>query len=327
MTRRVALSVVASLAGAALLAWQTQVAGPRAVARGLLAIGPGFAVILLLSFVRFLCRSVAWHALIDPPIRFRRVLAAMLAGDALGNVTPLGLLASEPAKALYLRHDVDPTRALAALTVENFFYGILSAIYIIIGAAAMLAMFDLPGPLRSIGLVVLASMLIVLCLSGWLAWAKPSLATAIVALVPFRPVKSLAARLVTFEQYAYGPATRDRGRLAAVLASGAGFHALSFVECWFTVWLLTDSSWLAAALVFDSINRVVNVVFKMVPMRAGVDEYGSVLAAGALGISPDLGLALALSRKARLLFWAGIAYGLFVRQGLGERKLEVRSEK
>jgi hypothetical protein len=324
MAGRVALSVVASLAGAALLVWQIQLAGPRAVGRALAAIGPGFAVILLLSFVRFLCRTAAWHALLDAPIRFRRVLAAMLVGDALGNVTPLGLLASEPAKALYLGREVTRTRALAALTVENFFYGILSAIYIIIGAAAMLARFDVPESLRPTGLVVLAAMCAVLCLSAWLAWAKPSLATAIVAIVPLRRVQALAARLAAFEQHAYGSATLRPGRLAVVVASGAGFHLLSFVECWFTVWLLTDTSSPAAALVFDSVNRVINVTFKMVPMRAGVDEYGSVLAAGALGISPDLGLALALSRKARLIFWAAVAYGIVVQEGVRTRRDQVR---
>jgi hypothetical protein len=319
MTRRVALSVVVSLAGAALLAWQIQLAGPRAVARGLATIGPGFAVILLLSLLRFVCRSAAWHALLDASIRFRRVLAAMMAGDALGNVTPFGLLASEPAKALYLSRDVDTTRALAALTVENFFYGILTALYIIVGAAAMLAVFEVPDALRSIGWLMLAAMSVVLGLAAWLAWAKPSLATAIATLLPFRRGRALAARLVTFEHYAYGSATRHPARLGTVVLGETAFHVLSFVECWITVWLLTGSSWLGGALVFDSVNRVINVVFKMVPMRAGVDEYGSVLAAGALGIAPDLGLALALSRKARMLIWAGTAYVLFVRRGLGRR--------
>ena len=173
MTRRVALSVVLSLAGAALLAWQIQIAGPRAVARGLVAIGPGFAIILILSLGRFVSRAAAWRALLDVPVRFRRVLAAAMAGDALGNVTPFGLLASEPAKALYLGRDVDTTRALAALTVENFFYGILTALYIIVGAVGMLTLFDLPETLRTLGLMSLGAMTLVLALAAWLAWAKP----------------------------------------------------------------------------------------------------------------------------------------------------------
>ncbi len=52
-------------------------------------------------------------------------------------------------------------------------------------------------------------------------------------------------------------------------------------------------------------------------MRAGVDEYGSALVAGAIGFTPDVGLVVALSRKARMLTWAGVAYVLFLRRGLG----------
>ena len=327
MTRRVALSVVLSLAGAGLLAWQIQIAGPRAVARGLATIGPGFAIILVLSLLRFASRAAAWRTLLDEPLRFRRVLAAAMAGDALGNVTPFGLLASEPAKALYLGRDVDTTRALAALTVENFFYGILTALYIIVGAVAMLAVFELPDSLRALGLMSLAAMTVVLGVAGWLAWAKPTLASAIVGLLPFRRAQALARRLAEFERYAYGSATRDPAQLATVVLAETVFHVLSFLECWATVWILTGSSWLGAALVFDSVNRVINVAFKMVPMRAGVDEYGSVIVAGALGIPPDLGLALALSRKARMLTWAGTAYVLFVRRGLGAGRDQVGSEK
>lgn len=319
MTRRVVFSVALSLAGAALLGWQIQVAGPRAVARGLVAIGPGFAIILLLSLLRFVSRAAAWRALLDVPIRFRRVLAAAMAGDALGNVTPFGLLASEPAKALYLGRDVDTTRALAALTVENFFYGILTAVYIVVGAAGMLAVFDVPNQLRMLGLMSLAAMIAVLGLAGWLAWAKPTVASAMVGLLPFRRAQALARRVAEFERYAYGSAIRHPTRVTTVVVAETVFHILSFVECWVTLWILTGSSWLGAALVFDTVNRIVNVAFKMVPMRAGVDEYGSVVVAGTLGIPVDLGLALALSRKARMLTWAGTAYVLFLRRGLGQR--------
>ena len=322
-----ALGVGLSLAGAALLAWQIQSAGPRAVGRGLATIGPGFALILLISFLRFVCRATAWHAMLDPPIRFRRVLAAAMAGDALGNVTPFGLLASEPAKALYLGRDVDTTRALAALAVENFFYGVLTASYIVLGAAAMLLVFDLPDRLRTIGLTSLAAMGVLLLLAAWVAWARPTVMSTLATALPTARGARLLRRLVQFEQYAYGSARARPAGVRTVILGETLFHVLSFVEAWTTIWLLTGSSLPGTALVFDSVSRVVNVAFKMVPMRAGVDEYGSVLVAGALGFRPDLGLVLALSRKARMLSWAGSAYVLFVRRGLGATTHQVRGER
>jgi hypothetical protein len=319
VTRRVALSVGLSLAGAALLVWQIQVAGPRAVGRGLVAIGPGFALILVLSALRFVCRATGWRAMLEVPIRFRRVLAAAVAGDALGNVTPFGLLASEPAKALYLKRDVDPTRALAALAVENFFYGIFTAVYIVIGAGAMLLVFDLPETLRRIGLTSLAAMSLLLVVAAWIAWAKPTTASALVGLLPFKRTAAIALRVGRFEEYAYGSADRQPGGVATVILVEIAFHVFSFLECWTIIWLLTGSVHPGTALVFDSVSRIVNVAFKMVPMRAGVDEYGSMLVASAIGFSPDVGLVIALSRKGRMLTWAGVAYVLFLRRGLGAR--------
>lgn len=309
-----ALGVGLSLAGAALLAWQIESAGPRAVARGLVTIGPGFALILLLSFLRFVCRAMAWHALLDAPMPFRRVLAAAMAGDALGNVTPFGLLASEPAKALYLGRDVDTTRALAALAVENFFYGIVTASYIVIGAIAMLLVFDLPDVLRTIGLASLAAMGLLLALAAVVARRRPALVSALAGAIPTRRAAKLAGTLSRFEQYAYGAARARPRALRRVVLGEILFHVLIFAEAWTTIWLLTGSSLPGTALVFDSVSRVVNVAFKMVPMRAGVDELGSRLVAGALGFPADLGLVLALARKARMLTWAGTAYVLFVRR-------------
>jgi hypothetical protein len=310
----VALGVGLSLAGAALLAWQIESAGPRAVARGLVTIGPGFALILLLSFLRFVCRAMAWHALLDPPLPFRRVLAAAMAGDALGNVTPFGLMASEPAKAIYLGRDVDTTRALAALTVENFFYGIVTASYIVLGATAMLVVFDLPDVLRTIGLASLAAMGLLLAIAAIVARTRPALASTIAGAIPTPRAARLAVTLARFERHAYGATGARPGAARRAILGEALFHVLTFAEAWTTIWLLTGSSLPGTALVFDSVSRVVNVAFKMVPMRAGVDEYGSALVAGALGFPTDLGLVLALSRKARMLTWAGAAYVLFVRR-------------
>ncbi len=49
-----------------------------------------------------------------------RAVAATISGDALGNVTPLSLLVSEPVKAMYLDAGPGSSRSLAALTAENF---------------------------------------------------------------------------------------------------------------------------------------------------------------------------------------------------------------
>ena len=46
-----------------------------------------------------------------------------LAGDAVGSVTPLGLLASEPTKMFLTRHDLATRDSLASVATENLIYG------------------------------------------------------------------------------------------------------------------------------------------------------------------------------------------------------------
>ncbi len=97
-------------------------------------------------------------------------------------------------------------------------------------------------------------------------------------------------------------------RLWRVFALDLGFHALAVVEVFLTLgWLLGDRSpTLAQAIVFEALNRVVTVAFKFVPFRIGVDEALSGAIAPLLALNPAAGVALAVVRKIRSLFWAGV---------------------
>lgn len=283
-----------------------------------------FVAILALSFVRFVLRAYAWIVLTGLPIPLRSAVAATISGDALGNVTPLGLAASEPAKALYLRRHADPARTLPALVAENFFYSVSVAVYVIVAAGAMFVFFDLPPAVRVAGQLSLAGMAIVLVGAAWLAWRKPSIASAIVARLPGRRAAALADRVQRFEHDTYGAATHESRPLAAVVACEAGFHVLSLIECWLTFWLLAGSTALVPALVFDGFNRVVNVVFKHLPLRVGVEEGGTALLAAAIGLSAHDGFMLGIVRKVRMIVWAAVGLGLWARASV---KKEVQSTK
>src|SRR5207248_11773511 len=69
-----------------------------------------------------------------------------------------------------------------------------------------------------------------------------------------------------------------------------------------------------SAVVLETISRAVTIVFKMIPMRLGVDEASSSFAATYASIDPATGLTLALVRKLRLIFWSALGLALFVWQ-------------
>ena len=319
MNRRAAINTGLSAVGVALLVWQVRDAGGlAAVQGGLASVGAGFVVILILSFLRFLMRAVAWCALLGAPAPLPAALAATISGDALGNLTPFGLAASEPAKAFYIGRHLEPARAFAALAAENFFYSVSVAVYVIAGAAAMLVAFHgLPEALRQGGVAALLLMSGVLAAAGWIASRRPTTASTMLRRLPFTGAAGLADRMRDFERLTYGSAAHESARLGQMALAEIGFHVLSFAESWLVLYLLTGGRSLPLeALVLDSVSRVINVAFKMVPMRLGVDEISSEMVGTAIGLASGTGLVVALVRKIRMLAWAAVGLVLWTQKGV-----------
>ena len=311
------MTAAATVGGLALLAWQINAIGLSRIVDLLSNVGiPGFAAILAVSGARLTLRALAWRSIIVNPPPLRRALAATISGDALGNLTPLSLLASEPAKAMYLGGRTDAARVFAALAAENFFYSISVAIYVTAGTAALLLSFDLSPRIRLASLLILAGMAAVLIGATWLAWQRPRLLTSLVSRVPSPRAQRLAGKLHDFEVSVYGTAAHPDARLGRLLLCESTFHVFSFAEAWLTLWLLTGGSHPLQAFILDTVNRVVNVLFRFVPMRIGVDEATAEPVARAIGMADAIGVAMALVRKVRVGFWALIGITLLARKGL-----------
>jgi lysylphosphatidylglycerol synthase-like protein len=324
--RRSLLTLLGLVVGAALLVWQVRQVGLDRIASGLSSIRWGFLAILLLSLLRFVVRSLAWTTLIGQRTPITRAVAATIGGDALGNITPLSLLVSEPVKAMYLDAGTGSSRSLAALAAENFFYSVSVGIYVTVGTAAMLRAFPLPGEIHLAGIVALGLMAIVLAVAAWTAWQKPALASSVLSRLPFARLSAVVDRVRDFEERTYGSAGREGGRLAVVFACETAFHVLSFLEAWLTLWLITGVSAPLAAFVLDTFNRVVNVVAKMIPFRLGVDQVTSESVAVAIGLAPAVGTTVSLIRTGRMMVWAIVGMALLARKGLGA-PLQGKSQK
>ena len=317
MHRRGWITLAAAIAGLVLLAWQVRTTGTDNIARGLAAVGwLGSAGVLVVSLLRFVARSTAWTALIPADTPPGRALAAIIAGEAVGVLTPLSLLVSEPAKAAYLGSaipSVGIAGTLAALVAETFFFGVSVAIYVMLGTAMLLYSYPVDASVRVVGLSVLGGMTGVLIGAAWLAWRKPTVASTIVSSLKIRTLTELASTVRTFEHTAYRATGHTSARLGIVVSSEVAFHILSFLEMWLTLWLITGESHIAAAFVLDTVGRATNVVFKVVPLQLGVLQVGSEIVANALGMPPGTGVTVSLIRTIRVLFWAVIGLGLAIR--------------
>jgi len=299
------VTLVSALAGVALFAYAVRRAGVADIAEGVRRVGWGLIPILGLAGLRFVIRAECWRLCLPPAVAFPlpRALAAFLAGDAVGSVTPFGLLASEPTKVLLTRHHLAPREAVASLAVENFVY-----------AASVLAM---------VGIGLIALMTNVPLPSGWMAGSLAALLAMLAGLaIAVRAMRGTwdpargsrprwRERLATIRDEAVRFSGGHPRRLWRVFALDLLFHALAVVEVFVTLqWLLGNRSpTFVQAIVFEALNRVVTAVFKFVPFRVGIDEASAGALAPILSVNPAAGVALAVVRKVRNLFWAAIGLG------------------
>jgi hypothetical protein len=168
----------------------------------------------------------------------------------------------------------------------------------------MLTLFAVPEAVRVAGLVALGVASVSLMCAAWLAWKRPSYVSGALGVLPVGRLREALVKLQEFEQATYASYTAPGAPLGRVALAEASFHALSFLEAWFTLWLLTGTSQPLEAFVLDAFGRVSNIIFRAVPLRLGVDQAGAGLVAQGIGLDPATGVALSIVRTARLFVWA-----------------------
>ncbi len=300
------ITAAGAAAGAVLFAYAVRQAGVDALADGIRRIGWGWLAILALAGARFALRAQSWRWCLPPgvPLDFPHAFGAFLAGDAVGSVTPLGLLASEPTKVVLTRHHLATLDSVASLTLENILYSFSVLAMLAFGLTLMLATITVPDSVRLFALGALAGIAIAAAM-GVAALRLPLDARAHAA-------SSLRATLVRLRDEVVRFAREHPRRLVRVFSLQLLFHVLAVIETWITLqWLLGAQSPTAAqAVIFETVNRATIVLFKFIPFRIGVDEAASGAVAPLVAVTAAAGVALAVVRKGRNLAWS--AAGLLV---------------
>jgi hypothetical protein len=324
-----------ALAGLALFSYFVWRAGPGEIWSNISKIGWGFVVILLLAGLRFMVRALAWTLCFEPPHRlgFIEALKAYLIGDAAGNVVPLGIVVSEPTKAALVTGSVPFVTSFSAIAVENIFYMLSVALFIFCGAAALVASFELPKALRWSSYGIIAGALVFVMLAAYALrreWRFMSAALDWTAArgLGRKTLERRHAKVAAFEDRIYGFYSRNRSRFLPILLCEAAFHLLGVAEGYLTIALISDvSPTVLSAFLFESVNRVITVVFKFIPLRAGIDELGTGHLARVLAFGMAAGVTLAIVRKARTVFWMAVGVVLLVARGLSLRGVAAEAKR
>ncbi|HVB38228.1 MAG TPA: lysylphosphatidylglycerol synthase domain-containing protein [Vicinamibacterales bacterium] len=319
--------ILAGLVGLALFVWAVRDAGVQHVLDGLRRVGWGFLLILVVSSIRPLVRTIAWRLCLESSERLPlgEAFTASVTGTALGDLTPLGLLLSEPAKAMLVRDRLDLVTSFSALTVENLFYSVTVLLMILAGTAALLVTFSVPPIVRLVSLLLVAAALAAALFAAWVLRRRRRVVSGLMTWLGRWPIGrrlllERVAHVRELEDEVFSFSTRHEGRLLPIWLLEGTFHVSAIFEGWIVLALLGVHPTLLMVFVLEYIDRVIIIVFKFVPLRLGVDEVGTGLATDMLGLGTAPGVALAIVRKARVLFWTALGVVFLMRRGLSVRR-------
>lgn len=318
-----AIGLLAALGGLALFGYYLHEAGAAEVAGRIRQLGWTFVLVLALAGLRFAARAAAWLRCLPAGhgLRLRDLFAAFIAGDAVANLTPLSLAAGEPVKVLYLRRRAPLGATAPALVVETLFYTLSMAVVIGAGAAASVLVVQRPASdWLAIG-PPLAALALLVGSTHWLVGRRVRPASAALRLLakaggPTAFLERVAARVEDAETRVHRAYPRTWPRVLSVAALETAFHALAVAEVFVVLAALSGRTpTIVEAFVFEAANRIVTVVFKVVPLRIGVDQAGTAWVAALLGFGETTGVTLATTRTARMAVWMFAGMACLVRRG------------
>ncbi len=325
------IATVATLAGIALFFYILFSVGVSQIFGGISKIGiSGFITVLFLYSVRILIRAISWKLTVYEPYRIslRDTFSAVIIGEALSSMIPLGILISGTAKAFAVRKKLPLVVGLSSIATENLFYSLVTGLFISLGAVGFLQGFEIPEMWRLIldftvlSIICLIAFGIMLVVKQW-HWAS-YICEKIYEHGYFpRLLKNGRKQVRIFENQIFGFYRQHPGRFFPIVLLQVVFQAIGVFEVWFVLTKLgVVAEKLEAAFYLESVNRLITIVFKAVPFVIGVDEAGAEMVMKTLGLSVTVGVTVAIVRKGRTLFFAALGVLMIVRRGfkLGQLK-------
>ncbi|MFN0122754.1 MAG: lysylphosphatidylglycerol synthase transmembrane domain-containing protein [Blastocatellia bacterium] len=315
-TRAHLLTVLSLLTGVALFVYFVRQAGLEQLLARVRGIGWEFGLILLVSGLRPVARTYAWLRCMQADerrrVRFFNVWRARVIGDAIGNLTTAGPVAAEPARLLFFGGGLPADVIAASLSAEFLTYVISCCVMMLAGLLILLGQYALSPQLRQISLALLAALSLILLAAALTLrrrWSPAGMAHAalhrFVEHHHFRGwLDRQLRRLLRLEEYLFDFYQQRPRDFLLVSLCEAVFHLLGVIEIYLTLRLIGAPriGW-DIAFIFEAVNRLINIAFAFVPVKVGVDEAGTGLLAEAMGMGTLPGVALAIYRKLRVLFW------------------------
>lgn len=289
-----------SLIALTIFAWVLAHVGVSTIVAQVKAMRIALPIVIGLSLLRLLLQSIAWSASLKGEnvyVDTSRLAAIRLAGQSMGYLTVLGPVISEPMKIKLLGTSARPT--ITATFLDNGVYWFTSAMLAICGIVS-LPLVRAHGTARHL---IPASVVLVLMVF-LITRRKPVLSGVVRALAKRAP--SWLVRAEEFESSIRNYRVNEPALVSRLFWIDIACQALVASEVVVVLWSLHLPVRFFAVLVIEGVTRGLKMLSGWIPARLGSDEGGAISAFALTGLSPMLGLALALTRRFRDLLWASI---------------------
>lgn len=319
-----------TLCGIGLFAYLVYAIGFREIYHGVLRFGAvGFAVILFIYFIRICLRSYAWKLSVHAPyhLGMRDTFPAVVIGEAMSSTIPLGILISGTSKAVAVRKHIPLVAGLSSVATENLFYSFITGLYLITSAVVLVRVFAVDETLLVTVNLMIATLSVATVLGLLMVIRQWHFASWICEWVYRRGfltrlLENGRVQVRLFEDLIYGFYRRHPHRFVPVCLLEASYHLLGVVEVWYILSRLSDvNASFMNAFLLESVNRLVIIIFKLVPFSIGVDEAGAQFVGQTVALAAGVGVTLAIIRKGRTLFWTALGWILIAKRGLTFREM------
>ncbi len=311
---QLSLRCFAALLGLGLLGYLIFRSGPGAVWKQLQTVGWGFALVILLGGLAQLAKTCAWRQAFTCDISglsWSRSFVTQLISDGIGQFGVAGKMVGEGTRISLLRRAVPVSSALSAGAIDGGLHIFTAVLITVSGISATLLLAPLSGPWRMYAVLlvaVLISAVILAAVSVRNRWQLVGHATRAIGRLPRlgewvsgkQPIiDSAEDNLLSF---------RDEAPAAfwATLIFNLLWHLLAVLEVYIILRFMGAKVAIGGAFIVEALNKVINLVGALNPGNFGTYEGGNMLIAKIFGVTGTAGLTLALCRRARTVFWAGV---------------------
>ena len=304
----------ALLLGVSLLGYMVFRAGPGTVWKQVQAVGWGLALIVILGGFSQLIKTCAWRQTLAcniSTLSWSRSLGAQLVSDAVGQLGFAGKLVGEGLRISMLGSAVPLANGISSSVIDGGLHAFTAVVVAVLGITATVLLAPLDGRWRIYALLLAAVLIAIVAISavavasGWQLMGNTARA---IGRLP-RLHKVVSRNLSVIDSAEHNLLTFYRAAPAAFCASlmlNLLWHAMAVLEVYLILRFMGVGVGVIGALAIEGLTKVINLVGALSPGNLGTYEGGNMLIANMFGVTGTAGLTLALCRRARAIFWAGV---------------------